>query len=91
MSAARSRGPAPVVAVWAVPVIALVPFPLAAFPLVFAVVVMTVLMALGESTAIDRIRATTSYGLVVRGAWLGIAVLGLIALIQDVVEIRQVV
>ena len=77
--------------VWALPVIALVPFPLAAFPLVFAVVVMTLLMALGELTVIDRIRASTSYRLVVRGAWLGIAVLGLIALIQDVVEIRQVV
>ena len=68
-----------------------VPFPLAAFPLIFAVVVMTVLMGLGELAPVDRVRASRTYGLVVRGAWLGIAVIGLIALVEDVAEIRRVV
>ena len=77
--------------IWALPVIALVPFPLAAFPLIFAVVVMTVLMGLGELAPVDRVRASRTYGLVVRGAWLGIAVIGLIALVEDVAEIRRVV
>lgn len=77
--------------IWALPVIALVSFPLAVFPLLFAVVVIAVLIGLGELPPVDRIRASRMYGLVVRGAWLGIAVIGLIALVEDVVEIRRVI
>jgi hypothetical protein len=77
--------------IWVLPVIALVPFPFAAFPLVLAVVVMTVLMSLGELSPVDRIRTSRAYGLMVRGAWLGIAVIGLVALIRDVIEIGAVV
>ncbi len=77
--------------IWVVPVIVLVPFPLALVPLTFAVVLITAMMAIDEATELGRLRATTGYGLVVRGAWLGIAVIGLAALIGDILDIRDVV
>ena len=76
---------------WVLPAAVLVPFPLAAFPLIFVVILMTVSMAVGEATPIDRLRAWKPYGWMVRAAWLGIAVLGLFVLIEDIVEIRRVV
>ena len=76
---------------WALPVAALVPFPLAAFPLVFAVVLMTLSMAIAEATPIDRLRAWSPYKYLVRGAWLAVAVMGLLVLIEDIIEIRRVV
>jgi hypothetical protein len=76
---------------WALPVAALVPFPLAVLPLLIAVTVMTSMMAIDEAAPIDRLRAWRPYRVLVRAAWLGIAVLGLFVLIEDIVEIRRVV
>lgn len=76
---------------WALPFAALVPFPFAAIPALLAMGVIALLVAIGEAESITRLRASTSYALVVRGIWLGIAVLGLLALLEDVVEIRRVV
>jgi hypothetical protein len=76
---------------WVLPVIAVVPFPFALVPLVVVVTVTTALMAMGEATSIDRLRATIGYRIAVSGAWLGIAVAGLLALIGDISDIRNVV
>jgi hypothetical protein len=77
--------------IWVVPVALLVPFPLTVLPIVLAAVVIAVLMAIDEATPIARLRSTVGYQVVVRGAWLGIAVIGLFALIEDVRQIRDVV
>jgi hypothetical protein len=76
---------------WALPIVVLVPFPLALLPLTMVFVVMTVLMAIGEIARLDRLRVWKPYGIVVRGIWLGVAVLGLFVLIEDIVEIGRVV
>lgn len=77
--------------IWAVPLAVVVPFPLMIVPIAFAVVLVTVLMAIDEATPIARLRLTIGYRVVVRGAWLGIAVVGLFALIEDIRQIRNVV
>lgn len=77
--------------VWALPVICLVPFPLATLPLLFVVVAMTFMMAINEAAPVDRLRTWRPYGLIVRALWLGIAVFGLVVLIEDIIEIRRVV
>lgn len=77
--------------IWVVPVALVVPFPLTVLPIVLAAVVIAVLMAIDDATPIARLRSTVGYQVVVRGAWLGIAVIGLFALIEDVRQIRDVV
>ena len=76
---------------WALPFAALLPFPLAVIPLLLAIGVVAPLVAIGEADSINRLRASNGYAFVVRGVWLGIAVLGLFILIEDVIEIRRVV
>jgi hypothetical protein len=40
--------------------------------------------------AVEILRASTAYGLVVRAVWLGIAILGLVALVNDITAITTV-
>ncbi|HEY6532998.1 MAG TPA: hypothetical protein VIY72_11875, partial [Acidimicrobiales bacterium] len=75
---------------WILPVVLLVPFPLAWFVVVFAAMVLVIWVFLRDT---DPFREATqdpwlTFG--VRALWLGVAVLGLLALIGDVRDIQSV-
>ncbi len=74
---------------WVLPVLSIALFPLTMMIIPFAAVIATALIVLRQSDIVQRLRTSTPYGLVVRGLWLGIAVLGLIALIEDITEIAD--
>lgn len=76
---------------WLVPAILAVAFPPTLVLLTFIATVVTTLVAFRHVDRVQRIRATLPYGLTVRALWLAIAVLGLVALIGDIVDINQVV
>lgn len=76
---------------WALPAVLLLAFPLTVIVIVFATLIVTVLLVIGELEMLRRLQATMPYGLVVRSLWLGVAMLGLFVLIEDVVAISRVV
>ncbi len=69
---------------WLVPVLLVAPFPLALVPLIVIAPLVLVLALFGSLDFVVRMRRTRTYGLVVRGAWLTIAVIGLVALLDDI-------
>ena len=72
---------------WLIPVIAVACFPPTILPVVMIVVVVALFTGLGEVAEIRRLRATTAATLIIRGVWLLIAIAGLSALINDIVEL----
>lgn len=77
--------------VWMLPVVSVLAFPPTVILVSFASVFVTVLLVLRETEGVRRLRVSISYGLAVRAVWLGVAVLGLLSLIQDIVDISRVV
>ena len=72
---------------WIVPLVLVLLFPMS---VVFGAVVAAVVAISVGARRLDqlqRVRTSTVYGLVVRGVWLSIAVLGLIAVVHDVTQI----
>lgn len=69
---------------WLLPLLAIVCFPLTAFVLPFALAVVVVGAFARDVQIVRRARGVRSYALAVRSAWLFIAVLGLVALINDI-------
>jgi hypothetical protein len=76
---------------WVLPLASLLAFPPSIVIVPFAAALATALLACREIDGVDRVRSTVTYALVVRALWLGIAVLGLVALIGDIVDISNVV
>lgn len=69
---------------WLLPALLIAAFPFVIFPFVFVALAVIGLHVVGSGSSIQRIRALGAYGLIVRMAWLGVAGLGLIALIEDI-------
>jgi len=76
---------------WFLPAISLLAFPPLIVMTPFVAAAVVGMMALRRVGAVARLRATVPYGLVMRGAWLGIAVLGLFLLVEDITAIARVV
>jgi hypothetical protein len=72
---------------WLLPVLAVACFPLTALVLPFALAGVVLWSLAREAPPIQRVRGVPAYALAVRGAWLFIAVLGLVALIGDIGEL----
>ncbi len=72
---------------WVVAAALLIAFPTTLFAFVFVVPLVVVVVAVRDVEPVRRLRAAPAYGLVVRGLWLGTAILGLIALVEDVTAI----
>ncbi len=72
---------------WAAPMVAVAFFP-ATIPLVLVLgAVLAAGMALRSSGLFTHLHEVVAYRIVLRGAWAGIAVLGLVALVTDIAEI----
>jgi hypothetical protein len=69
---------------WLIPLLAVVFFPGTAFVLPFALAVVTFWSFARDVQAVQRVRNIRAYSFAVRGLWLFIAVLGLLALINDI-------
>jgi hypothetical protein len=76
---------------WALPVVSLLAFPPSIAIVPFVAAAATALLACREIDGVQRMRTSIPYGLAVRSLWLGIAVLGLVALIGDIVDVSRVV
>ncbi len=72
---------------WVLPVVLVAPFPPTLFVLAWATAVLAVWLLVRPLAADERLRASTSYGLVVRALWLVIATFGLVALANDITAI----
>jgi hypothetical protein len=68
---------------WVLPLIAVACFPLTVPVLLFAAVILAVWSAARELEVVKRIRGARLYALAVRSLWLVIAMVGLVALIND--------
>jgi hypothetical protein len=75
---------------WVLPVVLVALFPPTLFVLAVSTVVLAVWLMIRTIGPVERLRASTAYGLVVRSVWLGIAILGLVALINDITAITTV-
>jgi hypothetical protein len=69
---------------WVVPVIAVLVVLPAIVVVVGAGIAVFVLTTVGSNSAVRRVRSTPAFGVVVRAAWLAIAVAGLVALVNDI-------
>ena len=69
---------------WLLPVIAVLLVPPAILAVGIVVIVVTVLTAFGANPALRNVRCTRTFGLLIRVAWMTIAVAGLAALINDI-------
>lgn len=76
---------------WGLPIGLLLAFPLTIMIVPFAALAITVFVTFRQIDGLQRLRASLPYGLVVRSAWLGIAGLGLVALVNDIVDISRLV
>jgi hypothetical protein len=72
---------------WVLPIALVGVFPLTLVPLAFATVVLAVWLMIRLLNAVEQLRASTGYGIVIRTVWLGVAVWGLVALVNDVTAI----
>ena len=72
---------------WVLPFMLVALFPPVLFVLVLATAVLAVWLMIRPLEAVDWLRASTGNGVVVRALWLGIAVLGLVALRNDITAI----
>ncbi len=76
---------------WVLPTILALAFPPTLVLVPVAATVVTTLLVVRSVEGVQRVRASLPYGLTVRALWLGIAVLGLVALIGDIADIIRVV
>jgi hypothetical protein len=76
---------------WALPVVSLLMFPPSIVIVPFVAVLATALLACREIDGVERVRASIPYGLAVRALWLGVALLGLVALLGDIVDVARAV
>lgn len=72
---------------WIVPMVLVLLFPLSVLFIAVVAAVVAVSVGARQLDQLQRLRTSTMYGFVVRGVWLSIAVLGLIAVVHDVAEI----
>ena len=72
---------------WLVPLLLVLPFPLTIPPVAVTAAVVTVCVGARHIVQLQRVRTSTSYGLVVRAVWFTIAIAGLIAVVHDVRDI----
>ena len=72
---------------WVLPVVLVALFPPTLFVLAVSTVVLAVWLMIRTIRPVEILRASTGYGLVVRSIWLIIAMLGLVALVNDITAI----
>ena len=72
---------------WLVPAVAVVVFPFVVVILLFATVVLAVWVAARDDERLRRVAAHHTSGVVIRVGWLGVAVVGLLTLLNDIREI----
>lgn len=72
---------------WLLPVLLIAAFPPAAFVALFAALMATICFGIAAAEPVQRIRNARPFGFIVQAAWLGIAVLGFIAIVTDVRDI----
>lgn len=72
---------------WLIPIVAIACFPPTVLPVIIVAAVAAMVIAIGDSARIRRLRATVGYSLAVRATWLLIAIVGLGALITDIAEL----
>jgi hypothetical protein len=75
---------------WLLPVVLPLLFPLSLFVVAFAAMIAAAWMSVRQSTDVAAIARKPAVAFVMRGAWLGIAVLGLLALVGDIADLRQI-
>ena len=75
---------------WLLPVLLVACFPPTLLLVAIGVVVLTCWVPLRHVHVVQDVRASPPYGLIVRAAWLSIALLGLVALLKDISEIAEV-
>jgi hypothetical protein len=68
---------------WILPILLIVPFPGVLIPVVLATIVLTIWVPI-QRVLFAGDRPPVAVGLLVRGAWLSVAVLGLLALLSDI-------
>ncbi len=68
---------------WMLPVLAIGCFPATLPVALVAALILAILLALGEHQPLQRVRESWAYALAVRGVWLLVAVVGLVALVND--------
>ena len=72
---------------WLVPLIAVAFFPPTILPVVMIAAAVAFVTGIGEVGKVRELRATATAALIIRGAWLLIALAGLNALINDITEL----
>ena len=72
---------------WAMPVVLVALFPPTLFIVGFSAVVFAAWLLIRQLPAVEWLRISTGYGLVVRALWLIVATLGMIALVNDIAAI----
>lgn len=72
---------------WVLPIVCVACFPPTVLVLPFAALIIGVGELASGAEFVQRLRRTVSYSLMVRGVWLLIAILGLVALINDIADI----
>lgn len=75
----------------ALPIILIMLFPFSIFVVVVAGAVFGVWVLVRDLSAIRTVRTSAPYALVIRGAWLVVAILGLVAIVNDTQAIAEVV
>jgi hypothetical protein len=74
---------------WILPMVLVAAFPLVLFVLVIATPILIVWVLVRDEPVVRDFVSTTWFGVAARGAWLSIAVLGLVALVRDIAELRS--
>lgn len=72
---------------WLLPLLLLAAFPPAIPVVLFLTLPVTICFGIATAEPVQRMRTTRPFGLIVQAAWLGIAVLGLLAVVTDVRDI----
>ncbi|HZX56570.1 MAG TPA: hypothetical protein VFE86_17915 [Ilumatobacteraceae bacterium] len=68
---------------WVLPLVLVACFPLTVVVLVFAAPIVAVWLIVSDLQPVQRLRRSAPHALVVRAVWLGVAILGLVAVIND--------
>lgn len=87
----RADTTAPTKRRWVLPLVLVLLFPPVLLVLAVATVVVVPWVDVRDRPAVRRVIDATATGVIVRFAWLGVAVLGLVALVGDITDIRAVV
>lgn len=72
---------------WLVPVIAIACFPPVILPVVVIAAAVAIITTIGELASVRALRANVAVGLIIRAGWLLIALAGLTALVNDIIEL----